>query len=127
MNKFTSTIGPPTPTWTGCSECQSAFCQKLPQFAPKLACQAVALRPTVKASSTSAARENAFAEVNTFWMSAPSFTPKIFTKASKNTMTMPVRLAVLTPISMLPSTIGPTCTGGTCAMCQSQCEVEIVG
>ena len=40
---------------------------------------------------------------------------------------MPMRLAVLTPISILPSTIGPTLSAGTCAMCHSQCVVEIDG
>ncbi len=47
--------------------------------------------------------------------------------ASEITITMAARLAVLTPISMLPSTIGPIGIAGTCAMCQSQCVVETVG
>ena len=40
---------------------------------------------------------------------------------------MPVRLAVLTPISMLPSTMGPTGSGGTWAICHSQWVVETAG
>ncbi len=81
----------------------------------------------VSVNSTNAASESALAEVNTFWIMAPSFTPNMFTKARKNTITMPVRLAVLTPISMLPSTMGPTLMGGTWAICHSQCVVEMVG
>src|ERR1035438_3467190 len=65
-NRFTSTVGPPTPTCTGCSELQPAFFQNWLQPAPKLASHAVALRPTVKASRISAARLNALAVVNTF-------------------------------------------------------------
>ena len=53
--------------------------------------------------------------------------PKMFTNARKNITTIPARLAVLTPMSMLPSTIGPTGIGGTCAICHSQCVVDTVG
>ena len=67
------------------------------------------------------------AVVKMFWISAPSLTPKIFTMARKMTTTMPVRLAVLTPISMLPSTMGPTASAGTWAMCHSQWVVETDG
>ena len=112
-SRFTSTIGPPTPTCTGCSELQPAFFQNSLHPAPKFASQAAALRPTVKASRISAASDSALAVVKMFWISAPSFTPKMFTMARKTTTTMPVRLAVLTPISMLPSTIGPTRSAGT--------------
>ena len=70
---------------------------------------------------------SALAVVKTFWTSAPSLTPKILRMARKITTTMPVRLAVLTPISILPSTIGPTGSAGTCAMCQSQWLVEMAG
>ena len=52
---------------------------------------------------------------------------KMFTAASKRTMTIPTRFAVLMPISMLPSTMGPRGMAGTCAMCQSQCVLETVG
>jgi len=48
----------------------------------------------------SAARDSAFADVKTFWIRAPSRTPNMFTMARKKTMTIAVRLAVLTPISM---------------------------
>ena len=34
---------------------------------------------------------------------------------------------MLKPMSMLPSSMGPTGMGGTCAMCQSQCVLEIDG
>ncbi len=65
-SRFTITMGPPTPTCTGCSECQPAFSQNRLQLAPKFASHAVAFRPMVNASTTSAASEIAFAEVNTF-------------------------------------------------------------
>ena len=42
-------------------------------------------------------------------------------------MTMATRLAVFTPMSMLPKTMGPTGMAGTWAICHSQCVVEIVG
>src|ERR1035438_1312152 len=126
-SRFTITVGPPTPTCTGCSELQPAFFQNSLQLGPKLAPQAVMLRPIVNASRIKPASDNALAVVNTFWISAPNWTPKIFTIARKATMTIPVRLAVLTPISMLPKTMGPTRIGGTCAMCHNQWVVEIVG
>jgi hypothetical protein len=83
--------------------------------------------PTVKANRMSAASEMALAEVKMFWMSAPSRTPKMFTIARKTTITIPVRLAVLTPISMLPRTMGPTRSAGTWAMCHSQLVFETAG
>ncbi len=126
-SRFTKTTGPPIPTWTGCIALQPAFFQNSMPPEPKFAAIAVALRPMVRVSRTSAARDSALAEVKTFWIMAPNFTPNMFTKARKKTITIPVRLAVLTPISMLPSTIGPTVTGGTWAICHSQCVVEMVG
>ena len=126
-SRFTSTVGPPTPTCTGCSELQPAFRQNSLQPAPKFAEIAAALRPTVKASRIRAARLSALAVVKTFWTSAPSLTPKMLRIARNRTTTIPVRLAVLTPISMLPSTIGPTLSAGTWAMCHSQWVVETEG
>ena len=108
--RFTGTMGPPMPSSTGCRELHPAFLQNC---APKFAAHAVALRPTVKASRTSAASDSAFTEVNTFWISAPSRMPKQFTMARKTATRIAVRLAVLTPISIFPSTIGPTLSGGT--------------
>ena len=40
---------------------------------------------------------------------------------------MPVRFAVEMPMSMLPSTMGPTFHAGTRPMCQTQLVVEIDG
>ncbi len=120
-------MGPPMPTSTGCSELQPAFFQNWLQPGPKFASHAVAFRPTVKASRIRPASDSALADVKTSWMIAPSFTPKMFTMARKKTTAMPVRLAVLTPISMFPSTMGPTLSAGTCAMCRSQWVVETVG
>ena len=40
---------------------------------------------------------------------------------------IPARLAVLIPMSMSPSTIGPTCHAGTCPICHTQCVVETDG
>ena len=40
---------------------------------------------------------------------------------------MPARFAVLMPMSMLPSTMGPTVHAGTCPMCQTQLVVETEG
>ena len=63
---FTRTIGPPMPTCTGCNEFQPAFSQKRLQFGPKLASHAMAFRPMVNPSTTSAARDSALAEVKIF-------------------------------------------------------------
>ena len=60
-------------------------------------------------------------------MIEPMRTPKTFTTARNTITTTPVRLAVFTPMSILPRTIGPIRIGGTCAICQSQWVVEIVG
>ena len=117
---FTSTMGPPTPTCTGCSELHPAFLQNSLQLVPKFAASAVALRPTVKASRIRPASDRAFAVVKMFCISEPSRTPKQFTMARVRATTMAVRLTVLTPISILPSTIGPTLSAGTWAMCHSQ-------
>src|SRR5215469_7192260 len=64
--RFTKTIGPPIPTWTGCKAFQPAFFQNSRRPGPKLAFQAVALRPTVHETRTSAANDSAFAEVKMF-------------------------------------------------------------
>ena len=42
-------------------------------------------------------------------------------------MTTPTRLAVFSPMSMLPKTIGPTFQGGTPSYSQIQCVEEIEG
>src|ERR1022692_2394487 len=77
--RFTSTIGPPTPTCTGCNVLQPEFFQNSLSPDPKLAFHAVALRPTLNANATSAASESALAEVKMFWINAPRFTPNTFT------------------------------------------------
>ena len=84
-SRFTSTMGPPTPTCTGMQRTPAGI---LPELAPARAevrRHAAALRPTVKASRISAASDSALAVVKTFWISAPSFTPKMFTMARKTT------------------------------------------
>ena len=73
------------------------------------------------------ASESALATVKTFCTSAPNFMPKMFMAATKTTTAMPARFAVLMPMSMLPSTMGPTGMAGTCAICHSQWVLETVG
>jgi hypothetical protein len=126
-SRFTITIGPCAPTCTGCKELQLAFRQNWLQWLPKFAAIAALFRPTLNPSRIKPASDSALATVKTFCTNAPNFTPLMFTAATIITTTMPARLAVLTPISMFPSSIGPTGIAGTCAICQSQCVLETVG
>ena len=90
-SRFTSTVGPPTPTCTGCSELHPAFCQNsLHRAEVGLPGRGVASHG--EGEQISAGQRKALAEVKTFWISAPSLTPKIFTTARKTTMAMPVKI-----------------------------------
>src|SRR5437764_4314611 len=49
----------------------------------KLACNALALRPTKMPSAINAMSDNVFAEVKTFWISLPSANPRVFTNVRR--------------------------------------------
>ena len=106
----TSTIGPPTPTCTACCAPSPAFCQKCPL---KFAASACALRPMNNPNNTSPASAETLATVKMFWMIAPVLTPKMLMIESTTTTRIATRFCVLSPTSMLPSTIGPIGIGGT--------------
>ncbi len=101
----TITIGPPTPTCTACCAPSPAFRQKCP---PKFVASACAFRPSASPNNASPSSAETLAAVNTFWISAPVFNPKIFTTERKTTSRMATRFCVLIPTSMLPRTMGPT-------------------
>src|SRR3984957_13627293 len=126
VNSPTYTVGPPTPTCTACSVPHPAPAQKLCQPEPKFAAIAIEFFAT-KPTSTTAASASTFAEVKTFCTAAPIFTPIVFSSVSSVITTIAARFAVFNPISMLPNTIGPTCHGGTCPMCQIQFDALTLG
>ena len=125
---FTSTMGPPMPTCTGCSELQPAFFQNSLQPAPKFAFQAVALRPTVKPSSTSAASDSALAEVKMFWISAPKLDAEDIHDGQQNDDDDAGEVGrVDADLHVAQHHGADRESAGTWAMCQSQCVVEMVG
>jgi len=86
---------------------------------PKLAAIAAALCANTP-TSTTANSASTFALVNTFCTEEPSFTPNVFSNVSSVIITIAARFAVFSPMSILPSTIGPIGIAGTCPMCHSQ-------
>src|ERR1700751_101381 len=120
----TQTVGPPTPTCTACRAASPAFSQKCPL---KLAESAGALRPRKNPKSTRPESAETFAAVKTFWIMAPVFTPNTLTTDNRMTTRMATRFCVLSPTSMLPSTIGPIGIGGTFHKCRIQFEEDMEG
>ena len=51
----------------------------------------------------------------------------LFSAVKSVRTTMAARFAVFSPMSMLPSTMGPRWTAGTWPACQSQCFCETAG
>ncbi len=78
-------------------------------------------------TATTASSASTFALVNTFCTAAPSRMPRVLVKVSSVITAMAARFVAFTPISMLPSTIGPTRSAGTCAMCHSQSSAFTAG